>query len=156
MRLAFHSVSYARRASLLCTTPAIIALATSCSSSTDAAPNPSTITLISGGNQTVTVNASGLTDLPELVVVRVDSLGTPLAGRDISVSVRMNGAPGPNGPYPFITDGDGTAAMQLQLSNIHGPVSVRAHYTKCVSWGLFWCDQAVTIASVTVPGIVAQ
>ena len=156
MRMAFHGASYPRRATFLCTTLAMVALATSCSTSTDAPPNPSTITLISGGNQTVTVNSSGLTDLPELVVVRVDSLGTPLAGRDISVSVYMNGAPGPNGPYPFVTGADGIAAMQLPLSNIKGPVAVRADYVRCLSWGLFACDRWVTIATVSVPGIIAQ
>ena len=155
MRLAFHTALDARRARL-CMTIAIIAVATSCSSSTDAPPDPSTITLISGGNQTVTVNSNGLTDLPQLVVVRVDSMGTSLAERDISVSVWMSGAPGANGPYPFVTGADGIAAMQLQLSNIKGPVSVNAAYTKCVRWGLFACDKSVTIATVSVPGIVAQ
>src|SRR4051812_38775256 len=156
MRLACHSASYARRATLLCTTLGVIAGATSCSVSTDVGPNPSTITLISGGNQTVTVNRDGLTDLPELVLVRVDSLGTPLAGHDVSVSVHMSGAPGPNGPYSFVTGADGIAAMQLQLSNIHGPVSVVASYTKCVSLGFFGCEKFAAIASVSVPGIVAQ
>jgi hypothetical protein len=155
MRPPLHAVLAARRA-MLCITLAVMAVATSCSSSTDAPRDPSTITLISGGNQTVTVNPSGLTDLPQLVVVHVDSMGTPLAGRDISVSVWMSGAPGPNGPAAFVTGADGTAAMQLQLSNIKGPVSVHADYTKCVTWGLFWCDKYVTIATVSVPGIVAQ
>jgi hypothetical protein len=155
MRLDFDTALDVRRATL-CITLAIIAVATSCSSSTDASPDPSTITLISGGDQTVTVNSTGLTDLPQLVVVRLDSLGTPLAGHDISVSVFMSGAPGPNGPYPFVTGADGIAAMQLQLSNIKGPVSVNAAYTKCVRWGWFACDQSVTVATVSVPGIVAQ
>ena len=137
-------------------TVAIIAAATSCKSSTDAPPDPSTLTLISGGNQTVTVNPTGLTDLPELVVVRLDSAGIALAGRDISVSIRMNGAPGSNGPYAFFTGPDGIAAMQLQLSNIRGPVSVSAAYTKCVIWGWFGCDRTVAVATVSVPGIVAQ
>jgi hypothetical protein len=144
------------RRALLPLTVAIIGLVTSCSSSTDSPPDPSAITLISGANQTVTVNPTGLTDLPQLVVVRVDSLGTPLAGRDISVSVWMSGAPGPNGPYPFLTDSDGEAAMQLQLSNIRGPVSVTAAYQKCVKLGFIACDRFVTIATVSVPGIVAQ
>ncbi|MFL5569544.1 MAG: hypothetical protein ACJ772_03080 [Gemmatimonadaceae bacterium] len=156
MRLAFHSAGYGRRATLSCVALTIAAVVTSCSSSTDAPPDPSTITYISGGNQTVTVNSSGLTDLPQLVLVRVDSMGIALAGRDISVSVHMNGAPGPNGPSAFVTGADGIASMQLQLSNIHGPVSVRASYTKCVDWGLFGCDRSVVIASVSVPGIVAQ
>ena len=157
MRLGFQNAADARRAAFSCITLAIIAVATSCSSSTDAAPDPSTITYISGGNQTVTVNSSGLTDLPELVLVRVDSLGIPLAGRDVSVSVHMNGAPGANGPYAFVTGADGIAAMQLQLSNIRGPVSVTASYTKCVSPGFFFgCDRSVAIASVSIPGIVAQ
>jgi hypothetical protein len=97
-----------------------------------------------------------LTDLPELVLVRVDSSGIPLAGHDVSVSVHMNGAPGANGPYPFVTGADGIAAMQLQLSNIRGPVNVTASYTKCVTWGLFACVKSAAIASVNVPGIVAQ
>jgi hypothetical protein len=156
MRPAFPSAPDIRRATLSCVTLAIAVMATSCSSSTDAVLDPSTITYISGGNQTVTVNPSGLTDLPQLVLVRVDSMGSPLAGRDISVSVQMNGAPGPNGPYPFVTGADGIASMQLQLSNIHGPVSVRASYTKCVVWGSYVCDKSVVIASVNVPGIVAQ
>jgi hypothetical protein len=157
VRAAFHNTSDARRTALLCSTLAMIAVATSCSGSTDAPRDPSTITYISGGNQIVTVNSSGLTDLPQLVVVRVDSLGTPLAGRDVSVSVHMNGAPGANGPYPFVTGADGIAAMQLPLSNIRGPVSVTASYTKCVVVGLFFgCDKTVTIASVSIPGIVAQ
>ncbi|MFL5611308.1 MAG: hypothetical protein ACJ78G_11390 [Gemmatimonadaceae bacterium] len=155
MRHGFNGAHYGRRATS-CIALAVVAVATSCGSSTDAPRDPSTIAYISGGNQTVTVNASGLTDLPQLVLVRVDSIGTALAGRDISVAVTMNGAPGPNGPYPFVTGADGIAAMQLQLSNIHGPVSVRASYVKCVHQGAFFCDRFVTIASVNVPGIVAQ
>jgi hypothetical protein len=137
-------------------TLALVAVAVGCGSSTDAAPDPSTISYISGGNQTVTVNGNGLTDLPQLVLVRVDSAGIPLAGHDVSVSVHMNGAPGPNGPYPFVTGADGIAAMQLQLSNIHGPVSVRASYVKCVEFNLFGCGKFAAIAGVDIPGIVAQ
>jgi hypothetical protein len=155
MRLGFNGAPCRRRATS-CVALAVVAVATSCGSSTDAPRDPSTITYISGGNQTVTVNGSGLTDLPQLVLVRVDSVGIPLAGRDVSVSVHMSGAPGPNGPYPFLTGADGIAAMQLQLSNIHGPVSVVASYTKCVSIGLFGCEKWAAVASVSVPGIVAQ
>jgi hypothetical protein len=135
---------------------ALSALLSSCSSSTDARFDWAHVTLISGANQTVTVNPSGLTDIPELVVVRVDSLGTPLAGAELQVSVHMNGAPGPNGPYAFVTGSDGIAAMQLQLSNIKGPVSVTVAYVKCARLGLFACDQYRTLATVGVPGIVAQ
>jgi hypothetical protein len=47
--------------------------------------------------------------------------------------------------------------MQLQLSNIHGPIGVTASYTKCMVLGfLFGCDKTATIASVSIPGIVAQ
>jgi hypothetical protein len=143
----------------LATAFAIIGVATNCSSSTDASPDPSTITLISGANQTVTLNPlgpHGLTDLPQLVVVRVDSMGTPLAGRLISVSIRMSDAPGANGPYSFLTGADGQAAMQLQLSNLPGPVSVSAGYAKCVKGDPIVCERSVIIATVSVPGIVAQ
>ena len=139
------------------TTLALFGVAVGCSSSTDAPPrDPSTLTLISGANQTVTVNPTGLTNVPELVVVRLDSMGTPLAGRDLSVSVWMSGAPGTNGPYPFVTGADGVAAMQLVLSNIPGPVAVTAAYVKCVRWGWKACDESVRVATVSVPGIVAQ
>jgi hypothetical protein len=46
--------------------------------------------------------------------------------------------------------------MQLQVSNIPGPVVVRVAYTKCVLEGLFGCDKVVTVTSMSVPGIVAQ
>jgi hypothetical protein len=156
MRSTFRTVFNARRATLA-STLALLAVSSSCSSTTEPAPIKwATITLISGGNQSVTVNQSGLTDLPQLVVVRVDSLGTPFAGADVRVTVQMNGAPGPNGPYYFVTGLDGVAAMQLQLSNIRGPVGIGVAFEKCARWGFFVCDQTVTLAALSVPGVVAQ
>jgi hypothetical protein len=135
---------------------ALVAVSSSCSSSTQPAADWASITLISGADQTVKVNPSGLTDLPQLVVVRVDSLGTPMAGGELRVNVHMNGAPGSNGPYSFFAGPDGVAAMQLQLSNIVGPVDVKVWLVKCTSWGFVLCERSVTLASVSVPGIVAQ
>ena len=155
MRSAFLKALKPHRA-ILISALALVAVPSACSNSTEPVPDWATLTLISGSPQTVTVNPSGLTDLPELVVVRVDSLGTPLAGGDIRVTVRMNGAPGPNGPYYFVTGPDGIAAMQLQVSNIRGPVRVTVAYEKCARSGFKACEQTVTLASLIVPGIVAQ
>lgn len=134
------------------------ALLSGCSSSTEAEArfDWGNITLISGANQNVTVNPSGLTDLPELVVVRADSLGTPRAGADVRATVHMSGAPGPNGPYFFVAGADGVASMQLQVSNIKGPVSLTVDHVLCDDWGLFSCNHYRTLATVNVPGIVAQ
>ena len=126
-----------------------------CSGSTEPRSDWAKITLISGANQTVTLN-SVLTDFPELVVVRVDSLGTPVAAAELSVSITMSGAPGANGPYPFVTGADGVASMQLQASNIRGPVSVIVRYVRCEREGFFGCDAYGTLASLIVPGILAQ
>lgn len=129
-----------------------------CSSSTEAEPrfDWANITLISGANQNVTVNQSGLTPLPELVVVRADSLGTPMEGAEVRATARMSGAPGPNGPQYFVTDGDGVASMQLHLSNPKGPVVLTVEYVMCDKVGWFACEHYRTLATVNVPGIVAQ
>ena len=156
MRLTFRAALNAHRATLA-SALALIAVSSGCSSSTEPPSHDwATITLISGANQTVTVNPTGLTDLPQLVVVRVDSLGTPLATRDVRVMVQMNGAPGANGPYSFVTASDGVAAMQLQVSNIRGPVGVIVAYEECARWGFFACEQTLTLATLSVPGVVAQ
>jgi len=132
------------------------ALLSGCSSSTEARFDWANITLISGANQNVTVNPSGLTDLPELVVVRADSLGMPKAGAEVRATVRMSGAPGPNGPYFFVTGADGVVSMQLQLSNPKGPVTLTVDYVMCAELAIFSCPRYRTLATVNVPGIVAQ
>jgi hypothetical protein len=149
---AAFNVSRARMVSTL----ALVSIFSGCSSSTEPRSDWARVTLISGANQTVTVNSSGLTDLPELVVVRIDSLGTPIAGAEIRVSVQMNGAPGPNGPYSFFAGSDGIASMQLQVSNIRGPVAIDVEYIKCAHLGFFACDRYATLASTSVPGTIAQ
>jgi hypothetical protein len=107
------------------------------------------LTVVSGNAQTVTIQPVGLTDFPQPVVVRLDSLGTPLAGGELRVAVHMSGAPGPNGPYPFTTGSDGTASMQLVASNIPGPVMITVSYVKCIKPGfLVGCDQEKTYASL--------
>ena len=141
---------------MLVWTIAPAALLAGCSSSTDARFDWANITLISGGNQNVTVNSSGLTDLPELVVVRVDSLGTPKANAEVRARAWMHGAPGPNGYYYFVTGLDGVAAMQLQLSNPKGPVNLTVEYVICAELAIFGCPRYRTLATVNVPGIVAQ
>jgi hypothetical protein len=136
---------------------ALVATTIACSGTTEPEQTWANLTLISGDNQTVTMNPTGhLAPFPQLVVVRADSLGTPLAGGDLRVAVRMSGAPGPNGPYPFITGPDGTAAMQLEVSNIPGPVTIDVSYVKCVRWGWFFCDQEKTFATLRLSAIAVR
>ena len=144
-----------RRLMLVCAI-APTAFLSGCSSSTEARFDWGNITLISGANQNVTVNPSGLTDLPQLVVVRADSVGTPKAGAEVRATAWMSGAPGPNGPYFFVTGADGVASMQLQLSNIKGPVRLTVDYVLCDDLGFYSCEHYRTLATVNVPGIVAQ
>lgn len=139
--------------------PAILTLilalvSLSCTSATDAGSrSTATIALLSGGNQTVTVNASGpgLHNLPEPVVVYVEDNGTPVGEGTVRVTVSMNGA-GPNGPQDFVTGADGRASMNVQVSNIVGPFKIDVSYVVCVTWGLFSCDRFGTRATVSSTG----
>lgn len=156
MRTGFGPTSQFRRARLAIIV-ALGATITACEGTTEPEETWASLTMISGDNQTVTINATGnLSDFPQLVVVRADSLGTPLAGGDLRVAIRMSGAPGPNGPYPFITGPDGTAAMQLEVSNIPGPVTIDISYVKCVRWGWFFCDQEKTLATLRLSAVAVR
>ena len=98
-----------------------------------------------------------LTDFPQLVVVHLDSLGTALAGGELRVAVYMSGAPGPNGPYAFTTGSDGTASMQLVVSNIPGPVKIDVSYVRCVRPGIFFdCDQERTFATLSLSAVAIR
>jgi hypothetical protein len=132
-------------------------MTSACAGITEPEENWASLSLISGDNQTVALKPTGhLSDFPELVVVRVDSLGTPLEGGDLRVAIRMSGAPGPNGPYSFITGLDGTAAMQLEASNIPGPVTIDVSYVKCARWGWFFCDQEKTLATLRLSAVAVR
>jgi hypothetical protein len=152
MRYAFsHNRAFRRTALAL----ALVA-GTGCSGTTDPPPVWATLTLVSGDKQTVTMGAETLTDFPQPVVVHLDSLGTPIANADLSVAVQMNGAPGPNGPYAFTTGSDGTASMQLVVSNIPGPVTIYVYYVRCVKPGFFDCAQAKTFAMLTLSAVAVR
>jgi hypothetical protein len=129
----------------------------SCSGTSGPEPAWATLSHVSGDHQTVTVNAVGLTDFPQPVLVHLDSLGTPLAGRELRVAIQMSGAPGPNGPYPFTTGADGTASMQLVASNIPGPVGITVSFVKCVKPGFFVdCDQWKTITTLGLSALAVR
>jgi hypothetical protein len=115
-----------------------------------------TLTLISGNNQTVTVEPVGLTNFSQPVVVHLDSLGTPMANGQLSVNVYMNGMPGPNGPYGFTTGPDGNASMPLVVSNIPGPVTIGVSYGRCVEPGWFDCAQYKTFATLSLSAIAVR
>lgn len=134
----------------------LVAMMSSCSGTTEPQDTWARISLISGADQTVTINPTAhLADFPQLVVVRVDSLGTPVSGGELRVAVQMSGAPGPNGPYAFVTGPDGTAAMQLQVSNIPGPVGINVSYVRCVLW-FFGCDQEKTLATLSLSAVAVR
>lgn len=150
-----HTRTFRRTALALALT--LVAGSSGCSGTTEPPLAWATLTLVSGDNQTVTMDPVGpLTDFPQPVVVHLDSLGTALAGGDLRVAVHMNGAPGPNGPYPFTTGSDGTASMQLVVSNIPGPVTINVSYVKCVRWGFFSCDQEKTFATLALSAVAMR
>lgn len=153
MRYAFSHSRALRRTALAL---AVVAGTIGCSGTTDPPPAWATLTLVSGDKQTVTMGAETLTDFPQLVVVHLDSLGTPIANGDLSVAVQMNGAPGPNGPYAFTTGSEGTASMQLVVSNIPGPVVVEVSYVRCVREGLFTCAQERTFAMLALSAVAVR
>ncbi len=156
MRTGLSPTSQFRRARLAMIV-ALVATTSACRGTTEPEETWASLTLISGDNQTVTINPTGhLSDFPDLVVVRADSLGTPLAGGDLRVAVRMSGTPGPNGPYAFTIGPDGTAAMQLVVSNIPGPVTIDVSYVKCAKWGWFFCDQEKTLASLRLSAVAVR
>ena len=156
MRTGLSPLSQFRRARLAIIV-ALVATTSACKGITEPEETWASLTLISGDNQTVTINPTGhLANFPQLVVVRADSLGTPLAGGELRVAVRMSGMPGPNGPYPFSTGPDGTAAMQLEVSNIPGPVAIDVSYVKCVRWGWFFCDQEKTMATLGLSALAVR
>lgn len=72
------------------------------------------------------------------------------------MAVQMSGAPGPNGPYAFFTGPDGTAAMQLQVSNIVGPVGINVSYVRCARWGFKGCDQEKTLATLSLSAVAVR
>lgn len=160
-RAAFESsavtASYEKRCLAAVLMIGFVTVFSGCSPSTapPANANWATITLISGANQTVTVNPQASTYLPQLIVVRVDSLGKPKPGALIQVSVTMNGEVQQQPNQSFATQSDGLAHMRVLIRSTPGPVSIIAEYAKCKTTG-FSCPEFVTFASVSVPGIVAQ
>ena len=148
--------NYVRRAALMFALAAF-AGGSACSGPTEPAAW-ATLTLVSGDNQTVTINPAvgGLFNFSQPVVVRLDSLGTPIANGQLSVAVQMNGAPGPNGPYAFTTGSDGNASMQLVVSNIPGPVTIGVSFVRCVEPGWFVCAQYKTFATLSLSAIAVH
>ena len=136
----------------------LIAVSIGCKGTTEPHSDWATLTLVSGNNQTVTMDAVGpLTNFPLPVVVHLDSLGTPIGDGELQAAVWMSGMPGPNGPYTFTSGSDGTASMQLQVSNIPGPVRIELSYVRCVRPGIFfYCDQYKTFATLSLSALAVR
>jgi hypothetical protein len=142
----FHRVAMAWTLALLVTVA-------SCKSPTSTYDDPATLSLLSGGNQTVTINPAGLADLPQPVVVRLARNGKlmPYSGLSVKVSSAVSSAP----PrlYAFVTGADGTATMQLQADNTPGPFNIDVSYWICSGGSLQnFCPEAKTLATLRVTG----
>ena len=112
--------------------------------------DPATLTLVSGGSQTVTINPGGLADLPEPVVVRLDRNGKLLGYSSLSVEVASAGSSAPPRYYFFITDADGTASMPLQADDTPGPFNIDVSFWICS--GKSFCSESKTLATLRVTG----
>jgi len=135
----------------------LTAVSSGCKGTTEPHSDWATLTLVSGNNQTVTMDAVGpLTNFPQPVVVHLDSLGTSIGDGELRAAVWMSGMPGPNGPYAFTSGSDGTASMQLQVSNIPGPVRIELSYVRCVRPGFFYCDQYKTFATLSLSAVAVR
>jgi hypothetical protein len=154
MRPSFRNSGTCRRPAIVLALALVVG--SGCSGTTEPPPVWATLTLVSGDKQTVTMGAEVLTDFPQPVVVHLDSLGTPIAGGWLTVKVFMNGAPGPNGPYPFTTDANGDASMQLVVSNIPGPVSIDVIYLRCVEPGFLDCAQTKIFATLSLSAVAVR
>jgi hypothetical protein len=138
----FHRVALASALTLLATFSA-------CKSPTDF-DYPSTLTLVSGGNQTVTINPGGLADLPQPVVVRLERHGKPVQYSIVSAQVASAASSAPPRYYAFFTGSDGIAAMQLQADDTPGPFNIDVAFRECSDGG--FCDETVLKATLRVTG----
>ena len=137
-----HSVALASALTLLATFSA-------CRSPTDFA-YPSTLTLVSGGNQTVTINPGGLADLPQPVVVHLERHGKPVQSVIVSAQVASAASSATPRFYYFFTGADGIATMQLQVDDTPGPFNIDVTFAECSDGGLF-CETVVK-ATLRVTG----
>ena len=152
MRYTNGTKGNARRLQSVALASALTLLATfsACKSPTDFA-YPSTLTLVSGGNQTVTINPGGLADLPQPVVVRLERHGKPVKYNSVSAGVASAASSATPRYYYFFTGEDGIATMQLQADDIPGPFNIDVTFQECSDGGLF-CDQTVVKATLHVTG----
>jgi len=127
----------------------LLATFSACSSSTSY-DDPATLTLVSGGNQTVTINPGGLADLPQSVVVRLDRNGKPVQSGSLSVNVASAVSSAPPRAYFFFTGPDGVATMQLQAADIPGPFNIDVSFWICSGTG--FCNETKILATLRVTG----
>jgi hypothetical protein len=137
----FHRVTLASALTLLATFSA-------CTSPTTY-DDPATLILVSGGNQTVTINPGGLADLPQPVVVRLERNGKPLQYGGLNVLVASAVSSAPSRFYFFATGTDGMATMQLQVADITGPFNIDVSYGICSG---DFCNQTKILATLRVTG----
>lgn len=138
----FHRVA-------LASTLALLATFSACTSSSSY-DDPATLILVSGGNQTVTINPGGLADLPQPVVVRLERNGKPLYG-DLNVLVAGADSLASTRYYHFATGADGMATMQLQAADIPGPFNIDVSFGVCAGGSIF-CSGIKILATLHVTG----
>jgi len=127
----------------------LLATLSACTSPSSTYDDPATLTLVSGGNQTVTINPGGLADFPQPVVVRLDRNGKPVQYGALSVHVASASAGSSALPraYLFVTGPDGVATMQLQVADSPGPFNINVEFWICS--GTF-CDAIKILATLKV------
>ena len=133
----------------MASTLALLVTVASCKSTTTY-DDPATLSLVSGGNQTVTINPAGLAELPQPIVVRLHRNGTPMPYSSLSVKVFSAVSSAPPRLYAFVTGADGTASMQLQADNTPGPFNIDVSYWICSGEG--FCSETKTLAYLRVTG----
>jgi hypothetical protein len=154
MRPTVRTARNIRKAALI-SALSLLAATSGCGGSTEPV-HTATLTLISGGNQTVTLVPGGFADLPQPVVVRLDKDGAPFAGGDLTATISMS-VPGPGQQqYAFATGADGTASMQLQVGgDVAGPFNITVVHWICVS-GFFFCTATRNVVALNVPGVAVH
>jgi hypothetical protein len=149
-----HRNTVSRRRIVETAALALLATVGGCKSSTSTYDDPATISLVSGGNQTVTVNPGGFADLPLPVVVHVARNGKPVQYGALSVLVTTVGSSAPSRSYGFFTGTDGSVSMPLQVEDTPGQFKIDVSLWICA--GSTFCAESKILGTLRVTGTAVK